>query len=129
MVLAYNGTRKGSRRQEPSRGGAAIMSLNETAPGDRVIRCDYQRPRKGSVPTLGWQVGWDMGNSKTHLQYVMEYRWVQAKAVAQAAVVAAQTGGAPRGCPCADVSPQCLHLIGVFVAHVYLRAGSPDRAH
>ena len=79
-----------------SRGGATLMSLNETAPGARVIRCDYQRPRKGSVPTMGWQVGQDMGNSKPHLQFVMEYNWEDAKAAAKAVLEKTWEGGHTR---------------------------------
>ena len=76
-----------AKRRRPS---DAVLSLKETAPGDPVIPCDYTRPPKGSVPTLGWEVGRDVGNSKPHLQYMMEYNWVQAKAAAQAAVALAQ---------------------------------------
>ena len=78
-------------RRKPSGAG---FSLQEAAPSDPVIPCDYQRPCKDSVDTLGWTLGKDMGNSEPHLRCMMEYNWADAKAAAQAAVAAAHHGEA-----------------------------------
>ena len=80
-------------------------------------------------------MGRDMGNSKPHLQFVMQYNWEDAKAAAKAAVAAAWEGGATRlamGCKngiyrspaCASLAAIALRCLGytVHVRHVALAA-------